>query len=100
MGRASDKKKDSTKPQDETDEHDDLTTDSDDEDGSSADDLGSDGDDGEMPDLYRNSALGMYGGEMEEGFDDESGDEDEDEEMGYDEDGMSEIGRASCRERV
>jgi len=59
MGRASDKKKDSSKPQDETDGQSEMTSDlDDDEDGSSSDDLGSEGDE-ETPDLYRNSALGM-----------------------------------------
>ncbi|KAI0051234.1 hypothetical protein FA95DRAFT_1602906 [Auriscalpium vulgare] len=50
----------------------------------------------ETPDLYRNSSLGMFGGEMEDQFspedemDDDQGDEDEDVEMDFGEDAGSE----------
>ncbi|KAF8658329.1 hypothetical protein AX16_002096 [Volvariella volvacea WC 439] len=50
----------------------------------------------ETPDLYRNSALGMYAGEMDDNFagedemDEDEEDEDGDVEMGYDEDTGSE----------
>ncbi|KAF5386145.1 hypothetical protein D9615_002574 [Tricholomella constricta] len=66
---------------------------SDEEDGSETEDVGRE----ETPDLYRNSALGMYGGEMddahygdEDEMDEDEGDEDEDVEMDFGEETGSE----------
>ncbi|CDZ98238.1 E3 ubiquitin-protein ligase/Putative upstream regulatory element binding protein [Phaffia rhodozyma] len=95
MGRASDKKKNaSSKLQDVLEEASSASSlmDEDDEDDVDEDDSDapSEGTE-ETPDIYRNSALGMYGGEMEDVYDEDSGDEDEEDMEGYDEmDGMSE----------
>ncbi|KAH8119411.1 hypothetical protein DFH11DRAFT_1782299 [Phellopilus nigrolimitatus] len=91
MGRASDKTKENQDKKSSSSSS--LSSEEDDED----DDMDNEGRE-ETPDLYRNSSLGMYGGEMEEvgyGDGDDVMDEDEDEDdedvdVDYDEDTGSE----------
>ncbi|THH06601.1 hypothetical protein EW145_g3974 [Phellinidium pouzarii] len=90
MGRASDKKKDSQDKKSSTSSP--LSSEDEDE-----DEMDTEGR-GETPDLYRNSSLGMYTGEMDDVnyddgddiMDEDEGEEDEDVDVDYDEDTGSE----------
>lgn len=96
MGRASDKTKEGGAGGASGGPGGELTTDSDmfsgsELDESTDDEGGPSADDEQTPDLYRNSALGMYGGEMED-FDGDSDAEDDEDMDGYDDDDMSDEG--------